>query len=88
MVVEYGCTLTYPAVYGIVPMPLSMYIEDASWTFHFRLELLPALMLVGSAAKARITGKDVGVGEGVGASVTATVTDWVTLPAALAAVRV
>jgi len=45
-------------------------------------------MLVGSAAKARITGKDVGVGEGVGASVTATVTDWVTVPAALVAVRV
>jgi hypothetical protein len=54
-------------------------------TFQFRVELPPALMLEGLAVKERITGKEAGGG---GAAATVTVTDWVTLPAALVALKV
>jgi hypothetical protein len=61
----------------------------ASETLQLRVELPPALMLMGLAVKELITGKEDGCGVGAGgAAATVTVTDLVTLPAALIAVRV
>ena len=60
-------------------MPLLICIDVAPVTFHMSKELLPALMLGGSATKPSITGADTG-GGGAGAGTTVTVTDSVTLP--------
>jgi hypothetical protein len=54
-------------------------------TFQLRVELPPALMLGGLVVKELITGKE---GVGGGAAATVTVTGWVTLPAALVALKV
>ena len=72
-------------VYGICPIPLSMYIAVAPEIFQPSVVLSPELMLAGLAVKERITGKEAGGG---GAATTVTITDLVMLPVALVAVRV
>jgi len=63
---------------GTLPPPGDSVTEVAPVTFHDRVELPPALMLVGLAVKALITGGvtggEAGGGE-AGAAATVTVTD-------------
>ena len=70
---------------GSDPPPWSIKTDVAPETLQLRVELPPALMLGGLVVKELITGKE---GVGGGAAATVTVTGWVTLPAALVALKV